>query len=70
MHSLENYLRRQSTELLESIIQADCEENAGYPPEVILAVCKVLAERNPPGKSAEEMYREFLRFYGVEEKDL
>ena len=70
MHSVENYLRRRSTEQLEMVVRADCEGSQEYPPEVILLVCKILAERNPPAKSAEEMYQQFLREYAPEKEDL
>ena len=66
MHSVESYLRRQSTEKLRSIILADFEGTEKYLPDVIVMVCKILAERDPPTKSAEEMFREFQRDYGME----
>ena len=71
MHSVESYLRRQSTERLELILRRDIEGIEECPLDILLLVCQILAERNPPPpKSAKEMYQQFLQFYCPEIKDL
>lgn len=69
-HSVEAYLRRQRTEVLQAILRADLEGREEYTLDAILLICKILAERDPPRKSAEEMYREFLLYYVPKKEDL
>ena len=69
MHDLESYLRRQSTEQLSEIIHDDFVGKRVYSEDTILLVCKILAERCPPCGNAEEMLKEFRRFYFPEQFD-
>ena len=65
MHSIESYLRRQSTEKLEVLLQVDDCGCEGYTLHTILLVCGILAERDPSGKTAMERYQEYLRLHNM-----
>lgn len=69
-HSVEGYLRRQQTEALQAILRADLDGREDLTLDTILLICKILAEREPPRKSAEDMLREFYLYYAPEIEDL
>ena len=70
MHSIENYLRRRSTEQLELILRTVSVDGQEYPPELILLVYTILAERNALDIDAEKMYQQFLCEYARKKEDL
>ncbi len=70
MHSIENYLRRRSAEQLELILRTVSADGQEYPPELILLVYTILAERNALVIDAEEMYQQFLCEYARKKEDL
>lgn len=69
-HSVEAYLRRQRTEVLRAILRADLEGSEEYTLDTIFLICKILAERDPPPRSTEEIFREFMLYYAPEIEDL
>ena len=54
MHSIESYLRRQSTEQLRQILQMKPGGRGGYPLDTILLVCQILEERYRSGRDLED----------------
>ena len=57
-HAIESYLRKQYTEVLENIIRDDFEGRKSFTLDVLLTVCKILAERHTHQKSTEEMFHQ------------
>ena len=70
MHSIESYLRRQSTAQLEVLLQMDDPGCDGYTLHTILLICHILAERDPSGKTAMERYQEYLQLHNLKKEDL
>ena len=70
MHSIESYLRRQSTEKLEVLLQTEACGCKAYTLQTILLICHILAERDPSGQSAMEWYREYLHLHDLKKEDL
>ena len=68
-HSVEGYLRRQRTDALYAILRADLEGRENLTADTIFLICKILAERDPPPRSTEEMLREFWLYYAPEIED-
>ena len=56
MHSIESYLRRQSTERLQLILAYGSE----YPMDTILLVDQILAERNSLSSDLDDIKKEDL----------
>ena len=69
MHSIESYLRRQSTAQLEVLLQID-DPGDGYTLHTVLLICRILAERDPSGQTAMERYQEFLQRHDLKKEDL
>ena len=69
MEDMEAYLRQQSTDWLKTVLRADFAGIA-FPVESVFLVCKILAEREPPSRTPEEAYQEFLRHYCPKTEDL
>lgn len=67
MHSIESYLRRQSTTQLEVLLQMDDRD---YTLHTILLICGILAERDPSGQTAMERYQAFLQLHDLKKEDL
>ena len=70
MHSIESYLRRQSTAQLEVLLQMGDPGCEAYTLQTILLICHVLAERDPSGKTAMERYQEYLQLHNLKKEDL
>ena len=70
MHSIESYLRRQSTARLELLLRMDDQGCEAYTLHTIRLICGILAERNPSGKTAMELYQEYLRLHNRKQEDL
>lgn len=68
MHSIESYLRRQSTAQLEVLLQMNDLGCGGYTLQTILLICYILAERDPSGKPAMERYQAFLQLHNLKKK--
>ena len=70
MHSIESYLRRQSTAKLEVLLQTGHPGCDGYTLHTILLICHILAERDPAGQSAMERYQAYLQLHSLKKEDL
>ena len=70
MHSIESYLRRQSTAQLEVLLQIDDPGCDGYTLHTILLICHIMEERDPAGKPAMERYQEYLQLHNLKKEDL
>lgn len=69
MHSIESYLRRQSTAQLEVLLQMD-DPGDCYTLHTVLLICGILAERDPSGQTAMERYQAFLQLHNLKKEDL
>ena len=69
MHSIESYLRRQSTAQLEVLLQMD-DPGDRYTLHTVLLICGILAERDPSGQTAMERYQAFLQLHNLKKEDL
>ena len=69
MHSIESYLRRQSTAQLEVLLQMD-DPGDHYTLRTVLLICGILAERDPSGQTAMERYQAFLQLHNLKKEDL
>ena len=69
MHSIESYLKRQSTAQLEVLLQID-DPGDGYTLHTVLLICGILAERDPSGQTAMERYQAFLQLHNLKKEDL
>ena len=65
MHSIESYLRRQSTEQLQLILQMSMDESCSYSLDTVLLVYKILAERQPFSDDAQEHFLEWIESYNI-----
>lgn len=63
MHTIQEYLRKLSTEQLERILQEHFENADAYPIEVILDVMDVLVERTGFTTDAKAAWLEFVEHY-------
>ena len=70
MHSIESYLRRQSTAQLEVLLQMNDQGCEAFTLQTILQICGILAERDPARKPATERYQEYLQLHNLKKEDL
>ena len=63
MHSVQEYLNRQSTALLESLLEAFCDGREDMHTEVALTICEILARRDPRKPLVDEAFRKMCRMY-------
>lgn len=63
MASIEEYLKKQDTALLESLLRAYCDGREDMMPEVALCICQILALRNPRLPEADTALRRMCRQY-------
>ena len=70
MHSIESYLKRQSTAQLEVLLQMDDSGCEAYTLHTILLICNILAERDPSGQTAMERYQAYLQLHNLKKEDL
>lgn len=63
MSTIQEYLRKQSTEQLERILQEHFENEDAYPIEVILDVMDVLVERTGFKSDTPATLLEFVEHY-------
>ena len=70
MHSIESYLKRQSTAQLEVLLQTGDPGCDGYTLHTILLICHILAERDPSSQTAMERYQEHLQLHNLKKEDL
>ena len=70
MHSIESYLKRQSTAQLEVLLQMHDQGCEAFTLQTILLICHILAERDPAGQTALERYQEYLQLHNLKKEDL
>ena len=63
MASLQEYLEKQDTLLLESLLQAYCDGREEMYHEVALTMCRILAKRKRNKPDVEESFRKMCALY-------
>ena len=63
MVNIQEYFEQLSTAQLEQLVRDDLDGRQALPLDLLLLVCGILAQRDPPKKSAEEAFRDFLEHY-------
>lgn len=63
MASLQEYLEKQDTLLLESLLQASCDGREEMHHEVALTICRILARRKRNKPEVEESFRKMCALY-------
>lgn len=63
MATVQQYLRKMSTEQLEALLREYCERSGDLSVDVALTICSVLAERDPQLPDARDAFRCFCRNY-------
>lgn len=66
MASIQDYLKIMSTHQLKAILREECEGRGDLPVEVVLAICDLLAERDPALPPASQILRQLCRGYLAE----
>ena len=63
MANLQEYLEKQDTLLLESLLQAYCDGREEMYHEVALTICRILARRKQNKPDVEEALRKMCALY-------
>jgi hypothetical protein len=63
MSTLTQYLEKQDTLLLESLLEAYCDGREDMHFEVALTICRILARRNRRKPDVDQEFRRMCRLY-------
>lgn len=63
MATIREYLEEKSTDELRGILRSDFEGRYEIPVDIVLLICSIIREREPPKRDPWIAYRQFLEHY-------